>query len=206
MKNQDTQSDSGATSLPPLTHILYYLLNAVVIFSLFYFLAIPATMKVILKAEGASLSPEAQQMLQESHIPMYVETESRLKTNRDFEVVINLNSINRQLDEVDVIVDYNPEYVEWYPGALKGTARFPEIYNVHQPHVGQITFSARASRDHAFTGEDEVARLSFKTIKEGNTTILIQHNAGKPSQNTAVPNFDSALHTIALHLEIGEEL
>jgi len=99
-------------------------------------------------------------------------------------LIINLDSKGLMVDGVDVLITYDPSYLE--PQFLTDKnpldttesvfAVFP-LVKVDEA-IGQIKFSALSSPAQSFTGKGQVAKLQFKTIRQGETFLKIKFKPG----------------------------
>lgn len=204
---QTSQLMSAEIRVPHFSHILFYALNVIILIVVVFMLAVPSVIKIFNKTNAGALSQEAQVIMQEAHIPMYLETSGRVRLGKDFDVVLHINSLVREVESVDVVLDYNPDFVYQHPGIIVGSESFPRITNINSEIPGQLRFTALADPNRPFSGEDEVARVAFNAKTTGDTTILLQHGADLTESSKAMSGgFDILEKTIALKIEIGPGL
>ncbi len=99
-------------------------------------------------------------------------------------LIINLDSKGLMVDGVDVLIIYNPSYLD--PQFLTDKnpldttesvfAVFP-LVKIDEA-IGQIKFSALSSPGQSFVGNGQVAKLQFKALRQGKTSLEIKFKPG----------------------------
>jgi len=88
-------------------------------------------------------------------------------------VKIYLNSQEKKVDGVGIVIMYDPEYLEIEPNEVKATdANLAQlVFPVVSPLEGELKFSLISLVHRFFQGEGEIAEVNFKILKAGRTDL-----------------------------------
>lgn len=95
----------------------------------------------------------------------------------DISVKISINTVNFEIDGMDVVLNYNPQELKFQKIDTSESV-FSIFPSPSINEEGKIKFSALVSPQQKFQGEGEVAIVLFQAIQEGETELYFDFELG----------------------------
>lgn len=144
---------------PKTKFIIIFVL--IIILALIYFLAFP---KKKIEEKGV--------FTEKSKVTLSMAASQReIAQGDEFLVNVILDTSEFQADGVDVVLNYNPQYLEF-----KKIDYSDSVFSTFPPYSvikggGRISFSALSPAGQTFQGKGKVAAISFQALKQGESEI-----------------------------------
>ena len=145
---------------------------------------------------------DSEKVVMELRVP-----ETRIDVGDEFHTDVMLSAGQHEIDGIDIVVTYDPTYIEFNEGSVKPTGSLPQVIKGDSHYQeGVIRFSLLPEPgERPRVVSQNLAQLSFKAVSAGTTRISLDQNRGDSADtNVASAGRDILMEVVPAQIVINE--